>query len=592
MAATSLAGLSVIDRSPPEQTDFNASQDAPAPPDGPGRIGDKTAREPGWRADHIALVAAGLAGGLALFTWGVGWHGADLPAALHRIDLFRAAGFTPWDAQWFGGHYTLGYSVLFAPLASVLGIGALAAACAGISAWAFARLIRAHFGRPNWLGAMWFAVGMAAPVAIGQLAFLLGATIALVALLAFAGRRRVVAGILAVACPLASPVAAALLLLVLAAWALAGPADDLRGRSDPAPDLRGPPGPADDSHGSRRSAGIDRRAVITLAALTAAPIGVLELLFPQGGRMPFAATTLLGVLIVSGLGLWLLPRRERGLRIGAALYGLAGLALFVVPQPMGANLGRLGTAVGGPLAAAVLWPRRRLLLAAVAIPLLLWQWIPAVGSVIKDHPDPSKNQRFFQPLVSYLRTQGPEPARVEIPPTQDHWETLWAAADVPLARGWERQVDIAENGLFYPPDAPTAASYQAWLLDHGVTWVALPTLTLDYSGQAEAKLVRQGLPYLLPAWRDANWQVWRVMGSPGLVSGSGHLISFGPNSFDLQVDQPGHLTIKVRFTNFWTTTVGHACIAPAPNNWTDVLASGPGRVQVVSKLIGHANHEC
>jgi len=338
--------------------------------------------------------------------------------------------------------------------------------------------------------------------------------------------------------------------------------------------------------------GSNRRAVITLGVLTAAPIGVLELLFPQGGRMPFAATTLAGVLIVSGLGLWLLPRGERGLRIGAALYGLAGVALFIVPQPMGANLGRLGTAVGGPLAATVLWPRRRLLLAAVAIPLLLWQWIPAVGSVVKDHPDPSKDQKFFQPLVGYLRFQSPQPARVEIPPTQDHWETLWAAADVPLARGWERQVDIAENGLFYQPEVLTAASYQAWLLDHGVTWVALPALSLDYSGQPEAKLVRQGLPYLAPAWRDANWQVWRVVGSPGLVEGPGRLVSFGPNSFDVQVDQPGHLTVKVRYTNFWTATVGHACVGPAPDGWTDLLVSGPGRVQVVSKLIGDGAHSC
>ena len=54
-----------------------------------------------------------------------------------------------------------------------------------------------------------------------------------------------------------------------------------------------------------------------------------------------------------------------GLRIGAALYGLVGLVLFFIPQPMGANLGRLGTAVAGPIAATVLWPRRGLLLVGV-----------------------------------------------------------------------------------------------------------------------------------------------------------------------------------------------------------------------------------
>ncbi|MDQ6614591.1 MAG: hypothetical protein M3083_07565 [Actinomycetota bacterium] len=509
-------------------------------------------------ADQVPLAAAVVGGGLAALTWASGWHGADFPAAIHRIDLFRAAGFTPWDGQWFGGHYTLGYSVLLAPLAVLLGIGGLVGACAAVSAWAFARLLRAHFGRHSWLGAVWFAIGLVAPVAIGQLAFILGATLALLAVLAFAARRRVVAGVLGALCPLASPVAAALLLLALAAWAVTS---------------RGP----------------SRRAVVGLGLLTAAPIAVLELLFPQSGRMPFAATTLSGVLVVSALGLWLLPARERTLRLGAGLYGLAGLALFVVPQPMGANLGRLGTAIGGPIAATVLWPRRRLLLALVAVPLLLWQWIPAIGSVVKDGPDPSKDEVFFSPLVSYLRTQGAQLTRVEIPPTQDHWESLWAAADLQLARGWERQLDIADNGIFYDPATLTSDSYQAWLLGHGVSWVALPVLRLDYSGQLETALVRTGLPYLTPAWHDANWQVWRVVGSPGLVQGPAKLVAIGPNSFDLQVARPATLTVRVRYTRFWTATAGHACITPSADGWTVLAVTRPGRVQITSRLIGGGN---
>jgi hypothetical protein len=509
-------------------------------------------------ADQIPLAAALVAGTLAALIWATGWTGADFPAALHRVDLFRVAGFTLWDGQWFGGHYTLGYSVLLAPLAVLLGIGGLVAVCASVSAWAFARLLRAHFGSQSWVGAVWFAIGLAAPVAIGQLAFVLGAALALLAILAFAARRRVVAGLLGALCPLASPVAAALLLLALAAWAIT---------------TRGP----------------SRRAVVGLAIVIAAPIAVLELLFPQGGRMPFAVTTLFGVLIVSALGLWLLPASERTLRIGAGLYGLAGLALFVIPQPMGANVGRLGTAIGGPLAATVLWPRRRLLLAAVAVPLLLWQWIPAVGTVIRDHPDPSKDQVFFSPLVSYLKGQGAQLTRVEIPPTQDHWESLWAAADLQLARGWERQVDIADNGIFYDQTLLSSPSYADWLLGHGVSWVALPNLRLDYSAEAEAGLVKSGLPYLQPAWHNANWQVWRVVGSPGLVDGPGHLVAIGPNSFDVQVTQPGSVTVRLRYTRFWTPTVGHACITPTPDGWTQLAVTRPGRVQITSRLIGGGN---
>src|SRR3984957_13763043 len=86
-------------------------------------------------ADQVPLMVATGAGMLAALTWASGWHGADVPAALHHIALFRTAGFTLWDSQWFGGLYTLGYSVLLAPLAVLLGIGGLVATCASLSAW-------------------------------------------------------------------------------------------------------------------------------------------------------------------------------------------------------------------------------------------------------------------------------------------------------------------------------------------------------------------------------------------------------------------------------------------------------------------------
>jgi hypothetical protein len=271
------------------------------------------------------------------------------------------------------------------------------------------------------------------------------------------------------------------------------------------------------------------------------------------------------------------------------MYGMAGLALFVIPQPMGANLGRLGTAIGGPLAAAVLWPRRRLLLGAVAVPLLLWQWIPAVGSVVKDHPDPSQDAVFFAPLVNYLHSQNAQLSRVEIPPTEDHWESLYGAADLQLARGWERQVDIAENSIFYPPAQLTSAEYDNWLLANGVSWVAVPNLRLDYSGVSEAALVRAGQPYLVPAWHNANWQVWRVAGSPGLTEGPAKLVAVGPDSFTVQVAHPGAVTVRVRYTRYWTPTVGHACITASPEGWTDLAVTRPGKVTVTSKLIGGGN---
>jgi hypothetical protein len=506
------------------------------------------------RVDGIAVACGLLAGGLAALTWAGGWHGPDLAAQLHRIDVFRTFGFTLWDATWFGGHYPLAYSVLFAPLGALLGAGVLAAACAACAAWAFTRLLRAHFGSHVWLGGLWFAAGTVGTVVIGQLAFLLGAVFGLLAVLSHGSGRRLLAGVLAVLCSLASPVAGALLLLVIAAWWLSTP-------------------------------GPSRRPLVILAALVCCGLAAVRLGFPQGGTFPFAATTFLGVLAVSVLGVWLLPRQERGLRIGAALYGVVGLILFLVPQPMGANLGRLGTAVAGPIAATVLWPRRRLLLAAVAIPLLLWQWVPTVAEAAVGHPDPSRQSAYFRPVLQYLEPRVGLQARVEMPPTRDHWEARWAATAVPLARGWERQVDNSENPLFYAGGTLNAATYQAWLAHNGVGWVAVPDVGFDYAGNGEAALVRAGLPYLRLTWTSAHWQVWRVVGGTGLVEGPGRLVSLGADRFVLAADEAGPVEVRVRYTPYWRVVSGAACVGPAPDGWTEIQALQPGRVDVTAQLL-------
>src|SRR4051794_28601675 len=59
---------------------------------------------------------------------------ADMAAHSYRAWLFQHEGMTPWNAQWYGGHHVLGYSLLFAPLAALAGpaaIGVLSAPAAG-----------------------------------------------------------------------------------------------------------------------------------------------------------------------------------------------------------------------------------------------------------------------------------------------------------------------------------------------------------------------------------------------------------------------------------------------------------------------------
>ena len=53
-----------------------------------------------------------LAGALAVIALALHWQGADWPAQLFRIEVFRRAGFVVWNQQWYAGHHVLGYSVL------------------------------------------------------------------------------------------------------------------------------------------------------------------------------------------------------------------------------------------------------------------------------------------------------------------------------------------------------------------------------------------------------------------------------------------------------------------------------------------------
>ena len=46
----------------------------------------------------------------------------DLAAAVYRVHLFSADGFSLWDNNWYGGHYLPGYSLVLAPLATLLGL--------------------------------------------------------------------------------------------------------------------------------------------------------------------------------------------------------------------------------------------------------------------------------------------------------------------------------------------------------------------------------------------------------------------------------------------------------------------------------------
>jgi hypothetical protein len=511
---------------------------------------------------------------------------SDLAAAGYRSDLFSRIGFTLWDNGWFGGHHLLAYSVLAPPLGALLSPQALGALSMTVATGLFTLLVRGRFTpRSERAASLWLAFGAGAELFTNRIPFELGLALGLGALLAAQrsrgrdGRSRPAAVVLAftlsVLCPLASPVAGAFLALAALAWSL---------------DAR-------------------RRLPLALACASLLPIALLAIAFPEGGSEPFVASAFYPTLAVVLLLGAALPRRERTLRRGAWLYALALIACFVLPTPVGGNVDRLGALLAGPLLAAALiaqppgtyvermhrtrgprswlprgW-RAPLLLALVPL-LLYWQLKAPLADYSSGSSDVATAASYYKPLLGELGRlgidyDGGHPARVEVPPTRDHGEARWVADAAPLARGWERQLDVHDDSLFYGHGRPlTAARYRAWLSHNSVSYVALADAPLDYSARAEARLIEGGVNYLREVWSSHHWRLFAVLAPTPLAQPPSTLTSLGADSFVLRAPRAGTFGVRVRFTPYWSVSEGNGCVQRDRGGFTEVRARAAGMLHV------------
>jgi len=509
-------------------------------------------RPPAWIAVP-ALVAAGL----ALLWLVLRIPTPDLAAQVYRTTLFEREGFTLFNAHWFGGHHTPGYSLLFPPLGALLGPRVVGALAAVVSAVLFAALARRHFGDRAWPGAVWFGAATATDLFIGRLTFGLGVALALAALLALQRERPRAAVVLAVLTTAASPVAGLFLALAAGAvWLTRRRPEDL-----------------------------------WVGAGAFAPALLLAVAFPEGGAMPWGGRSFLALAACTALVAWLLPRGERGLRTATLLYGAAALAAFLVATPMGSNATRLAALFGGPLLLCALAARgapspvRARVAVAALVPLLAYQWWAPVRETLKGATDPSDSAAFYAPLLGFLEGRADAATRVEIPFTRMHWEAVHVARRFPLARGWETQLDVKYNRLFFPGDRRLSAErYRRWLHDHGVRFVALPDAPLDPAGRREARLIASGLPFLRLVHRDRHWRVFEVRGHRGLAGGRATVQRLGPASFTLRARRKGPVLVRVRWTPYWRVTAGSACVTRGRDDWTTVTARRAGTVRVEARF--------
>jgi hypothetical protein len=484
----------------------------------------------------------------------------DLAAQVFRTELFEQAGLAIWNGSWYGGHYTLTYSVLFPPLAALLGPQLVGGIAVVSSAYLFDRLVRDRWGVEARWATLWFAAGVVTLLADGQLTFALGVAFGLASVRCLQTGRGAPAVAAAAACALASPVAAAFLAGVVLVAAL--------------------------EPGTRAD-----RAALAVAGLALALTVVPNLAFPEPGQFPFELSSFVAIPLWCGGALLVirgLPE-ERQLRRVLLGYMLAATVIWLVPNAMGGNAVRLGALFGGPVLAAVVLARRpRVAPWFVALALaggLYWQLTASVTQIARSVGDPSTTTAYFEPAADWLRANGAQGMRIEVPPTANHWESAFLAPSFELARGWLRQLDTTRDDVFYAQGGLTHDTYSAWLRRNAISYVALPDAQLDYSSVAERRLILAHPPYLDLRHSSAHWRIYEVRGAKPRVAplddGRARTLSVDRQGFALDVATAGEFLVRVNFTPYWSIARGHGCIL-RHGDWTVVRASRPGVFRVAA----------
>ncbi len=492
----------------------------------------------------------------------------DLAAQVFHTELFQHAGLAIWNGSWYGGHYTLNYSLLFPPAAALIGPQVVGTLAVVASSYLFDRLVRDHWGPEARWATLWFAAGVVTLLADGQLTFALGVAFGLATLRSLQVGRGTLAILAAAACPLASPVAGAFLAGVIVAglW----------------------------ERGERIS-----RWAIAAAAVALVLTVVPNLAFPEPGRFPFVFSSFVSIPLWCAGALFLTWRADGEGRLRRVIlgYALASTAIFLTPNAMGGNAVRLGALFGGPVLAAVLLSHRPLPRPHPRVPAwfytgmlvlalaagLYWQFTASVTQIARSVGDPSTEASYFQPASHWLMEHGGQGVRIEVPPTADHWESAYLAPKFELARGWLRQLDTARDGLFYKEGALTERSYEHWLRASAISYVALPDAPLDYSSIAESKLILSAPPYLKERFHSAHWRIYEVVDPKPLVeplgAGRASAVRVGHQGFALDVTTPGEFLVRVSFTPYWSISRGSGCLLRR-GDWTIARTAHTGILSV------------
>jgi hypothetical protein len=485
----------------------------------------------------------------------------DLPAHLYRTELVED-GVVVWDTFWYAGHYPLAaYSLLYYFPAALVGNDVVALVSVVASSVLFASLARREWGEAARWPALAFALVACGSLFTGTYPYAAGLAAGLGTLKALQLGRTWIAVALAALTLGLSPLAFLFLVVAVLAAFLG------------------------------RGALLTRRSAAFGAAIVVIGLfqGALLLLYPQESEYPFfRLSELLVVVVLAAACAALALRGGAGGRTVAfffALWALATLVAFLVSSPIGENATRVrGIVLPLAILSAALASYRPRWLAAVAVAgALAYTLVPYVGSALHRGDTRSAERVFWEPALRFLDERWTPDYRVEVVPTGDHWEAYWVPrAGFPLARGWYRQIDIAENELFYEePLEPNA--YRSWLRSLGIRYVLLPETQLGRVGEErEAELLRSGRSGLREVARAGEVTIYELPDPDPVLTGPGaaRLAEVGHDRIVGEVDAPGTYRLAVRWTPTWRVRAGSVCVEEAPDGMTSVVATAPGAFEL------------
>ncbi len=585
----------------------------PAPPGPvPGGMGTRALDRVRRHPVAVSTLLAGVLHVVWFFSFAN--SGGDLAAQDAWAEFVGRHPDSAYNLAWYGGMHPVSYSVVSPYLMHMLGVRTTMMIAGTVSAGLLALVLtrcRGAVREPLW-PALAGVYGLLCNALSGRVTFGLGVMFALGAVAAvfcwprkWAERRWAKA---AVAAPLAglatasSPVAGLFLGVVAAALFLSG----------------------------------RRPGAYALGLAPVAVVGLSAWLFPFSGTQPMKFGSAWLPFVFALAVLFLVPQRWKTVRISSAVYAFGVFLTWAIDSQVGSNVTRLIMLFGGAVLLAALphssgylprtpsggtpgqgppVPRTRrwyaLLLAFAG--LNIWITTNSITDIVRTTPVAAWN-RELAPLVDQLKKAGADRGRVEVVPASSHRESSAFPSYVNLARGWNRQADLERNPLFYD-DTLSADSYRAWLERWAVHYVVLPADKPDSGGEDEAKLVREGLPYLQQVWGDANWQLFKVHQPTDLVSGPATVVRAGADRLVIDVKQAGRVLVRIPHSPWLGLVDGEGKpVAPpeetfaskakaaavkeyantagclfkaAPDGsgdvWTELLAPAPGQYRVAAK---------